>query len=205
MTKTNLALNRRSPSALSAHTIASPTVPIVNAFSVDVEDYFQVAAFDSVISRESWGNRELRVEDNVNRLLQLFDAHKTKATFFTLGWIAERLPAMVKLITREGHELANHGYLHDRVTSLNQSEFREDVIRAKGILEDLPATPPGPRPPKPPPPHHQKEHPPAPLPDALSRNSSPTTRWKTKSPPAHADPRPVSPHSARPASSASAP
>jgi polysaccharide deacetylase family protein (PEP-CTERM system associated) len=110
---------------------------IVNAFSIDVEDYFQVAAFDSVIERSSWDNLPLRVENNVNQFLDLLSEHNVKATFFTLGWVAERLPEMTKRIHREGHEMASHGYGHQKVDTLTPSEFRDDIVRAKGILEDL--------------------------------------------------------------------
>jgi polysaccharide deacetylase family protein (PEP-CTERM system associated) len=110
---------------------------IVNAFSIDVEDYFQVAAFDKVIDKSSWDNTPLRVESNVNRLLDLLAERNRKATFFTLGWVAERLPEMIRRICQEGHEMASHGYGHQKVDTLSQNEFRQDILRAKGILEDI--------------------------------------------------------------------
>lgn len=109
----------------------------VNAFSVDVEDWFQVAAFSSSIPRSDWEHLECRVERNVDRLLQALDDHRTKATFFTLGWIAERYPSMVRRVVAEGHELASHGYGHQMVGELDRAGFVADVIRAKAVLEDI--------------------------------------------------------------------
>ncbi len=110
---------------------------IVNAMSVDVEDYFQVSAFEENISRTDWPRYECRVEANTYRILDLFSEHNCKATFFTLGWVAERYPGIVRRIIDEGHELASHGYEHIRVTQQDSKQFREDVLRTKGILEDL--------------------------------------------------------------------
>ena len=114
-----------------------PPDTIINAMTIDVEDYFQVSAFAPYIARSDWGNRECRVERNVDRLLEILAAHETKATFFTLGWIAERYPDLVRRIVREGHELASHGYGHQRASDLTEAEFLEDIRRAKGILEDV--------------------------------------------------------------------
>jgi len=111
--------------------------PIINAMTIDVEDYFQVSAFAPYIARSEWGERECRVERNVDRLLEILSAHGTQATFFTLGWIAERYPELTRRIVREGHELASHGYGHQRASDLSESEFLEDIRRAKGILEDV--------------------------------------------------------------------
>lgn len=110
---------------------------MLNAMTVDVEDYFQVSAFEPYIERRNWDNVPLRVEDNVNRILQLFDSKGVKATFFTLGWIAERLPSMVHQIINEGHELASHGWSHVRVVNQTPEEFRQDVVRTRKFLEDL--------------------------------------------------------------------
>ena len=110
---------------------------ITNALTIDVEDYFQVSAFAPYIRREEWEQRECRVEQNVDRILGLLDQHQTKATFFTLGWVAERYPDMVRRIVHEGHELASHGYGHQRASDLTEAEMFEDVHRAKGILEDI--------------------------------------------------------------------
>lgn len=108
-----------------------------NAMTVDVEDYFQVSAFEKYIDRAAWDAQPCRVERNVDRILELFDAKATKATFFTLGWIAERYPGMVRRIVDQGHELASHGWSHVRVTQQGRDEFRADVTRTKRLLEDL--------------------------------------------------------------------
>lgn len=105
--------------------------------SVDVEDYFQVSAFEGQVARQSWDSRNLRVQHNVNRILELFAEHDVKATFFTLGWIAERCPEMVRRIVEQGHELASHGWEHVRVTEQDPESFRADVTRTKAFLEDL--------------------------------------------------------------------
>jgi polysaccharide deacetylase family protein (PEP-CTERM system associated) len=105
--------------------------------SVDVEDYFQVGAFEHTIARADWERWPCRVEANIERILTLFERHGIKATFFTLGWIAERYPQMVRGIVDAGHELASHGYGHQRATALTAAEFREDVTRAKSLLEDI--------------------------------------------------------------------
>lgn len=108
----------------------------VNAMSVDVEDYFQVSAFEKVIDRADWDGLPCRIESNMDRILGLFRERGVRATFFTLGWLAERYPGMVRRIVDEGHELASHGWLHQRVTDLSKEEFRQDVLRTKGVLED---------------------------------------------------------------------
>jgi polysaccharide deacetylase family protein (PEP-CTERM system associated) len=110
---------------------------VVNAMTVDVEDYFQVSAFESHIARSSWETLPRRIEGNVARILEIFDEFGIKGTFFTLGWIAERHPQLIRDIVREGHELASHGWSHVRVTKLTEAEFREDVSRTKQLLEDL--------------------------------------------------------------------
>ena len=110
---------------------------ILNAMSVDVEDYFQVSAFERYVPRHDWPHRPTRVEANVDKILSLFDEHGVKGTFFTLGWIAERFPAMVRRIASEGHEVASHGWSHVRVTQQTPEEFREDVTRTKKMLEDV--------------------------------------------------------------------
>ncbi|APW39495.1 polysaccharide deacetylase [Rhodoferax koreense] len=114
----------------------APTT-ITNALTIDVEDYFQVSAFAPYISRLEWNTRECRVEHNVNRILAMLDKHSTKATFFTLGWIAERYPQLVRLIVAEGHELASHGYGHERASDQTQESFFTDIDLAKILLEDL--------------------------------------------------------------------
>jgi len=110
---------------------------ITNALSIDVEDYFQVSAFAPYIARADWESRECRVERNVDRILALLDAHGTHATFFTLGWIAERYPALVRRIAGQGHEVASHGYGHQRASDLSRVDFDTDIRRAKSLLEDL--------------------------------------------------------------------
>lgn len=109
----------------------------VNAMSVDVEDYFQVSAFEPYIARQDWDLWPHRVVANTERILALFDVAGVKATFFTLGWVAERYPNLVRQIVALGHELACHGYAHVRVSQQSASAFRQDVLRAKGILEDI--------------------------------------------------------------------
>ncbi|MBX3610160.1 MAG: DUF3473 domain-containing protein [Hydrogenophaga sp.] len=109
----------------------------VNALTIDVEDYFQVSAFAPYIERDRWDHCECRVERNVDRILALLGEREIKATFFTLGWVAERYPQLVRRIVDQGHELASHGYGHQRVTDLDQAAFREDVVRAKALLEDI--------------------------------------------------------------------
>ncbi len=111
--------------------------PLVNAMSVDVEEYFQVSAFENHVNRKDWDNIPGRVEESIDQILLLFSSHDVKATFFTLGWIAERYPQMVRRIVDEGHELASHGWSHVRVTTQNHDEFRDDVSRAHKVLEDV--------------------------------------------------------------------
>ena len=113
-------------------------VAVRNALSVDVEDYFQVSAFEGVIPRSEWADRSLRVVNNTYRLVELFEQHGVKATFFTLGWVAERSPRLVRDIVDAGHELASHGYDHTRVTKMDAAGFKEDVVRTKKTLEDAP-------------------------------------------------------------------
>lgn len=108
-----------------------------NAMTVDVEDYFQVSAFERHISRADWDKIPHRVEANTNRVMDIFAAGGVKATFFTLGWVAERYPGLVKRIVADGHELASHGYSHIRATEQSPAEFFEDVTRTKKMLEDL--------------------------------------------------------------------
>ena len=108
-----------------------------NALSIDVEDYFQVWALSPHIARADWDRMPCRVERNVERILALLDEAGARATFFTLGWIAERYPALVTRIAAAGHEVASHGYAHYSVTQQTRAEFYEDVRKAKLILEDI--------------------------------------------------------------------
>ncbi|WFP50716.1 DUF3473 domain-containing protein [Methylomonas sp. EFPC3] len=108
----------------------------VNAMTVDVEDYFQVSAFERHIARDQWDNIPHRVEQNTSRILDLFEQRQVKATFFTLGWVAERYPELIRRIVADGHELASHGYQHTRVTEQTPDQFREDLRLSRNILED---------------------------------------------------------------------
>ena len=114
---------------------------IRNAMTVDVEDYFQVSAFERHIRREHWDHLPCRVERNMDRILALFDARGVKGTFFVLGWMAERYPAMVRRLTDEGHEVASHGYEHVRVVNHTPEAFRQDIRRTRALLEDTTGTP----------------------------------------------------------------
>jgi polysaccharide deacetylase family protein (PEP-CTERM system associated) len=109
---------------------------VVNAMSVDVEDYFHVSVFDGIVPRSAWADMESRVEANTARLLDTFDEYEVKGTFFVLGWVAERYPQLVRTIVDRGHELASHGYAHRLVYDQTPKAFREDVRRAKQLLED---------------------------------------------------------------------
>jgi polysaccharide deacetylase family protein (PEP-CTERM system associated) len=108
---------------------------VVNAMSVDVEDYFHVNAFDGVVPRGRWESLESRVCRNTERLLGLFEARGVSATFFVLGWVAERFPSLVSSIARQGHEIASHGYAHRLIYEQTPQVFRDDVRRAKSLLE----------------------------------------------------------------------
>ncbi len=110
---------------------------ITNAMTVDVEDYFQVSAFENHITREEWESLPCRVEKNIDLILSLFDEHRVRATFFTLGWLAERHTGMVRRIADSGHEIASHGYAHVRIGRQDRETFRNDVIRTKHLLEDI--------------------------------------------------------------------
>jgi polysaccharide deacetylase family protein (PEP-CTERM system associated) len=116
------------------------TPQVVNAMTVDVEDYFQVQAFAHRVSRTDWDGFPRRVEANTNRILDLFAAAGIKATFFTLGWVAERHPGLVRRIVSDGHELASHGWDHTRVDSQDPETFRTDIARTRALLEDLGGT-----------------------------------------------------------------
>lgn len=109
----------------------------VHAMTVDVEDYFHVSAFEKVIPTNSWSDLELRVETNTFRLLELFAEHGAKSTFFTLGWVAERCPNLIKEIVNQGHELASHGFAHQKNTSMTKEQVFSDIERSKKMLEDI--------------------------------------------------------------------
>ena len=111
-------------------------MPIANYFSIDVEDYFQVSAFEEVSPRCTWSERELRVERNTEKVLAILDETGIKGTFFVLGWVAEHCPGLVRRIAAERHEIACHGYSHRRVCQQSREEFREDIKRSKSVIED---------------------------------------------------------------------
>tara|TARA_R110000851_G_scaffold8526_3_gene32842 strand:- start:486 stop:1391 length:906 start_codon:yes stop_codon:yes gene_type:complete len=110
---------------------------ISNALTIDVEDYFQVAALAEAVDRKDWHDMEYRVEANTDRLLSVLGDHNTKATFFTLGWVAEKSPALVRRIHDAGHEVASHGYSHQLIYKQTPEVFREETRRSKAILEDI--------------------------------------------------------------------
>jgi polysaccharide deacetylase family protein (PEP-CTERM system associated) len=109
----------------------------LNAMTVDVEDYFQVSAFEGVVNKSDWDSIGLRVGDNTHRLLDLFAQNNVKSTFFTLGWVAQRCPDVIKRIVSEGHELASHGLAHQRATTMTEQELFDDIKQSKEILEDI--------------------------------------------------------------------
>jgi len=113
---------------------------ITNALTIDVEDYFQVSAFAGHIDRAQWDSLPCRVERNVDAILAILDGAGARATWFTLGWVADRYPALVRRIVDEGHELASHGYGHHRVGEQTPVQFAEDVQRSKRVLEDVGGT-----------------------------------------------------------------
>ena len=110
--------------------------PVLNAMSIDVEDYFHVSVFDGIVPRSTWAGMESRVSSNTQRLLDIFDEHRVRSTFFILGWVAERHPQLVRAIADRGHEVASHGHGHRLVYDQTPAAFREDVRRAKKVIED---------------------------------------------------------------------
>jgi polysaccharide deacetylase family protein (PEP-CTERM system associated) len=122
------------PAGLQPGPVDPPIV--VNAMSVDVEDYFHVSVFDGIVPRSTWAQMESRVCANTERLLDIFDEYAVRSTFFTLGWVAERHPGLVQQIAARGHEVASHGYAHRLIYDQTAAAFREDVKRAKHLLED---------------------------------------------------------------------
>jgi polysaccharide deacetylase family protein (PEP-CTERM system associated) len=109
---------------------------MLNAFTIDVEDYYHVSAFEAVVPQATWDRYESRVVANTQRLLDLLDTYTTKATFFVLGWVAERHPALVRTLAARGHEVASHGHAHQRVYTQTPAQFRAETRRAKQCLED---------------------------------------------------------------------
>ncbi|MDN6320250.1 MAG: DUF3473 domain-containing protein [Marinobacter sp.] len=109
----------------------------LHAMSIDVEDYFHVAALSGVVNPDQWDSLPSRVEQNTERLLELFEKHQVKVTFFVLGWVAERFPALIRKLSDQGHEIASHGYSHQLIYKQSQEVFREETIRSKALLEDI--------------------------------------------------------------------
>jgi polysaccharide deacetylase family protein (PEP-CTERM system associated) len=121
--------------------MAGPITDVVNAMTIDVEDYFHVSVFDGVLPRTEWERLETRVASNTDRLLDLFAEHHVTATFFVLGWVAERRPDLVRRIAAAGHEVASHGYAHRLIYDQTPAAFRDDVRRAKALLESVSGQP----------------------------------------------------------------
>ena len=110
---------------------------MLNILTIDIEDYYHVSAFESVVQRDDWGKFESRVVDNTMRILSILKAFNTKATFFVLGWVAEQYPQIVKYIEQDGHEVASHSYDHRLIYDQSKEEFREDIRKTKAILESI--------------------------------------------------------------------
>ena len=125
---------------MTASTECASLPGIVNAMTIDVEDYFHVSVFDGVVPRRQWTSLESRVCRNTERLLTIFNEAGVRATFFILGWVGERFPELVTDIASAGHEIASHGYGHRLVYDLTPAAFREDVRRAKIVLESISGT-----------------------------------------------------------------
>jgi len=132
-----LPVERARPGAGAAKRAAKG---VLNAMTVDVEDFFHVRAFANVIDRGSWDSLPCRVEANTNRMLDLFAEKGASATFFVLGWVAERFPQIVRRMAASGHEVASHGYAHRGIDTQTREEFRDDIRRAKKTLEDIAGT-----------------------------------------------------------------
>jgi len=124
-----------SPEAPPDFVLGGDADRIVNAMTIDVEDYFHVSVFDGLVPRHRWEQMESRVVANTERLLELFSESRLRATFFVLGWVAERYPRLVRSIAAAGHEIASHGYAHRLVYDLTPRQFRDDIRRSKGLLE----------------------------------------------------------------------
>ncbi len=126
---------------MRTHVLTPGSAPVMNAMTVDVEDYFQVSAFEAYVDKAQWQTWPIRVEDNTLRILDLFAAHQVRGTFFTLGWVAERYPELVKKIVSAGHEIASHGWDHVRVNTQTPAEFRKDIERTRKLLQDISGEP----------------------------------------------------------------
>jgi polysaccharide deacetylase family protein (PEP-CTERM system associated) len=119
------------------HRWSSRAPDLPNALTCDVEDWFQVSAFEHLVPKATWGERECRIPRNADRVLALFDQAGVRGTFFVLGWVAEHFPEVVRRIAEAGHEVASHGMQHRRVWNQSPEEFRADITRAKALLEDV--------------------------------------------------------------------
>jgi polysaccharide deacetylase family protein (PEP-CTERM system associated) len=124
-------------SATGARIGSKSNMAVPNALTVDVEDYFHVAALASSIPRDTWTSRESRVVGNTHKLLSLFEQFEVRGTFFVLGWVAERYPELIRDIAADGHEIACHGFSHRLVYEQSPEEFREETLRSKNLLEDI--------------------------------------------------------------------
>jgi polysaccharide deacetylase family protein (PEP-CTERM system associated) len=122
---------------MRAPTSPLPGMAMCNAMTIDVEDYFQVSALTPFVARSEWDDRESRVEQNVERILAMLEEYGASATFFTLGWVAERYPQLMRRIVAEGHELASHGYAHRRASEQSPEAFFSDIHLSKIVLEDI--------------------------------------------------------------------
>jgi polysaccharide deacetylase family protein (PEP-CTERM system associated) len=138
---TDAVLDRGTRAAPAGAAVGARAAPIVNALTVDVEDYFQVSALAPYIARDRWDSTPCRVEANVERILEMFARCEARATFFTLGWIAHRYPALVRRIADAGHEVASHGFAHRRATEQRRDEFLDDIRSARQLLEDIVGAP----------------------------------------------------------------
>ncbi len=130
-------MSSATPHETAASTSTTDSTAIVNAMTVDVEDYFQVEAFRTSVGKERWDEYPVRVEDSTRRILDLFDRYEVKGTFFTLGWVAAKCPSLVEEIARRGHEVGCHSYWHRMVYTLTPDEFRQDTADATRALEDV--------------------------------------------------------------------
>jgi polysaccharide deacetylase family protein (PEP-CTERM system associated) len=126
---------------MNSSATGTASAPKINAMTVDVEDYFQVSAFEPYVDKEKWQTWPRRVEDNTHRILDLFGEYSVRGTFFTLGWVAKRYPDLVKRIVEEGHEVASHGWEHVRVNTQSPEDFRQDIQRTRSLLQDISGEP----------------------------------------------------------------
>ena len=138
-----MVLKFRNLQDLEAHAYPEPSRfgAIRNAFTVDVEDYFQTEAMSSIVHRDSWYAMPSRVIENTHCLLEVLQRHNVRGTFFFLGWVAERFPHLVREVVSLGHEIGSHSYWHRPVFTLTPAQFREDALRSKGVIEDAAGVP----------------------------------------------------------------